>query len=588
MKLFSICLFLLISSSVFPANYPFPQNVKYVYGIKPGSAKHSDALTSYNNYKNNYLREAPSGMKRVLFSDGYSTVSEGIAYGMLLAVYANDQSSFDGLWRYYKYYMNSRGVMHWKINGDGTISGYNGATDAEEDAAMALIVADNQWESGGSINYLSDAITLINNIMQYEVEKPSYVLKPGDSWGGSDHTNPSYFAPAYYRIFYLITGDSQWLNVIDKSYDILSKNAHPTTGLVSDWCNASGAPKNNSVYYYDATRFPWRMANDYLWFGTTQAKDYCVKIANFIKNSGGTYAIGDRYALNGTKLSSFHNNSFVGTFALASMADASFQGQLNDSYLDNVKTYPDGYFSQMLQSISLFMLTGNFYRMPLPVCNSPDLGSDKSLCDAPSYVLSTGLSSTNRNFLWSTGETTPTITTDKKGVYIVRVDSAGCLRSDTVLLLGLDVNLGSDRDIRLEEPYVLDAASSGPGVSYLWSTGEITQTIIIDSAGLYWVQVDSAGCSDRDTVILSYEDTDKIKASPNPTTGKVNILLLDAYAEKAEVEIFTPKGQKAARMEFIIERGDPIVLDLSPYSQGTYYIRVKTIKAVKVVKVYKE
>ena len=29
-----------------------------------------------------------------------STVSEGIAYGMLLAVYADDQPTFDKLWRY--------------------------------------------------------------------------------------------------------------------------------------------------------------------------------------------------------------------------------------------------------------------------------------------------------------------------------------------------------------------------------------------------------------------------------------------------------------------------------------------------------
>ena len=29
-----------------------------------------------------------------------STVSEGIGYGMLLAVYMNDQTLFDGLWKY--------------------------------------------------------------------------------------------------------------------------------------------------------------------------------------------------------------------------------------------------------------------------------------------------------------------------------------------------------------------------------------------------------------------------------------------------------------------------------------------------------
>ena len=596
MKFVIFCLSLCFYSfSAFSGNYPFPQNVAYPYGIKPTNAKHSDAMNSYNLFKSIYLIDAGIGMKRVLFQDGYSTVSEGIAYGMLLAVYADDRTTFDGLWRYYKNYMNNHGVMHWKISGDGTVIGSNGATDAEEDAAMALIVANNQWGSAGTINYLSDVLELIDNMMEYEVKKPSYILKAGDGWGDAqDITNPSYFSPAYYRVYYQLTGDSQWLDVLEKCYEILALNAHPTTGLVSDWCNAAGTPVKGpgqseiSVYFYDATRFPWRMANDYLWFGEPRAKDYCTKIANFVKNGGGTYAIGDRYELNGTKLSSYHNNSFVGTFALTSMVDASFQSQLNASYTDNVNLYPDGYFSQMLKAISLFMLTGNFYRMPLPVCESPDLGSDLSLCSSPSHVLSTGLSTIDRNFLWSTGETTPTITADKVGTYIVQVDSFGCIRKDTIQLLGLQVNLGPDRDIALGEPFLLDAVSSGAGVGYLWNTTEISQTIVVDSAGLYWVQVDSAGCSDRDSVILSYEETDAFVTYPNPTQGKVKILLLDAYAETAEIEIFTYKGQRIAKLDFLVERGDPLIVDLSSYAEGTYYLRVKTAKSVKVTRVSRE
>lgn len=59
---------------------------------------------------------------------------------------------------------------------------------------------------------------MINNMMKYEVEPTTFILKPGDVWGGSDTTNPSYFMPAWYRIFYKFTGDANWLKVVDSCY----------------------------------------------------------------------------------------------------------------------------------------------------------------------------------------------------------------------------------------------------------------------------------------------------------------------------------------------------------------------------------
>lgn len=69
----------------------------------------------------------------------------------------------------------------------------------------------------------------------------------------------------------------------------------------------------------------------------------------------------------------------------------------------------------------------------------------------------------------------------------------------------LAVNLGSDRILPEGDSVILDAGN--PGSSYLWSTGEITQTIIADTSGNYWVKVirgDSAG-SDTVTIHLSYK-----------------------------------------------------------------------------------
>ena len=55
------------------------------------------------------------------------------------------------------------------------------ATDADEDIAFALVMADKQWGSTGSLNYLNLAKTQINNIWLHEITD-SKLAGPGDSW----------------------------------------------------------------------------------------------------------------------------------------------------------------------------------------------------------------------------------------------------------------------------------------------------------------------------------------------------------------------------------------------------------------------
>jgi cyclophilin family peptidyl-prolyl cis-trans isomerase len=76
----------------------------------------------------------------------------------------------------------------------------------------------------------------------------------------------------------------------------------------------------------------------------------------------------------------------------------------------------------------------------------------------------------------------------------------------------LSINLGPDKIIMEGDSAILDAGY--PGSTYLWSTGEVTQTIIADTSGRYWVKVvkgDSTG-SDTINTYLSYKlskiDTD--------------------------------------------------------------------------------
>ncbi len=205
------------------------------------AAADREVRSSYATWKSSYVTSnGAGGFLRVQRpGDGYDTVSEGIAYGMVLAAYLQDKPTFDGLWKYAQSHFDANGLMHWRIDANNTVVGRNAATDAEEDMGLALIVADKTW--GG---YTVDAKGLIGRILQHEVEAGSFVLKPGDVWGGSDRTNPSYFAPAYYKVFEAYTGEAAWTAVANKAYEIIAnvnaKSGAGTTGLQPNWTTCGG------------------------------------------------------------------------------------------------------------------------------------------------------------------------------------------------------------------------------------------------------------------------------------------------------------------------------------------------------------
>ena len=245
LHLLSSLLLLLVWSTSFTQSF---SDEVYPFGNMPSNRSNSDALAVYNDWKSDYVTACSNGRFRVEFDQASQTVSEGIGYGMILSAYANDKTLFDGLWKYYKSFTNQNGVMTWKINGcNGGLLGFNGATDAELDAAIALIVAYDKW-GNGTVNYEQDAKNLIAAIKNHEIEQGSLVLKPGDAFGGSSLTNISYYAPGYYRTYGTFTNDeSFWNGVADKAYEVIEDNLRVNNaagGLVSDWCNANGSPRN--------------------------------------------------------------------------------------------------------------------------------------------------------------------------------------------------------------------------------------------------------------------------------------------------------------------------------------------------------
>ena len=205
--------------------FPFPQNMKYPHGKIIEYADTDMIKDHYKLWKQAWY-QASNGW--VLAPEGTcSTVSEAIAYGMLISVYMDDQDVFKKL--YNTWTSNSAGAnggMNWRIGCNG---GTGTASDADFDAALALVMASKQWNDA---SYLSAGKSLISWIASNDIA--SNKIKPGNQW--NDGFNPSYATTANFQLFQDVAGGS-WSSVISQAYTDLNACQDSKTGLVPDWCD---------------------------------------------------------------------------------------------------------------------------------------------------------------------------------------------------------------------------------------------------------------------------------------------------------------------------------------------------------------
>ncbi len=261
---------------------------------QPAAAGYTGARTiadtvlaaEYATWKATRLQDCGDGTACVPRDEG-DCISEGVAYGMLLAAGNDDRATFDKLWGYFKKNKNANGVMKWQTAACGAAMVEGSATDGELDAAMALYQASCRWGA----SYDADAKALIAAIKATEVTTCSgrLTLKPGDNFGGCDRTNPSYVAPGYFKVFATLTNDTSWTTLANDGYTLLSALQTAKSGLVPDWSNGTGTPNagDEGEYGPDASRTPWRVATDYVWFNEPKAATFLNALATYVDGNGG-------------------------------------------------------------------------------------------------------------------------------------------------------------------------------------------------------------------------------------------------------------------------------------------------------------
>ena len=103
--------------------------------------------------------------------------SEGMSYGMMIAVQLDKKREFDALWNWSNTYMlvtdpknPNVGYFAWSMNTDGTPRATGPAPDGEEYYAMALLFAARRWGNGtGIYNYQQQADRILRLMRHHPV-----------------------------------------------------------------------------------------------------------------------------------------------------------------------------------------------------------------------------------------------------------------------------------------------------------------------------------------------------------------------------------------------------------------------------------
>ncbi|MCB0464482.1 MAG: gliding motility-associated C-terminal domain-containing protein [Aequorivita sp.] len=156
------------------------------------------------------------------------------------------------------------------------------------------------------------------------------------------------------------------------------------------------------------------------------------------------------------------------------------------------------------------------------IVNDPptlDLGPDQILCDGSSFEIIPQITGAGPDitYLWSTGETTSTITVSESGTYTLTITDGPCTVTDSIDITISDpviVDLGADFLSCFDTDTVLTAQVTGnpQNATYEWFlngiliAGEINQTLLITQEGEYSVVVTVDSCIGEDSVIVGLRD----------------------------------------------------------------------------------
>ena len=270
--------------------------------------------------------------------------SEGMSYGMMVAVQLDKQTEFDRIWSWVKNHMAQNcsgdkctGQIAWSVKTSGAKNSTGGAPDGEEYMATALIFAHNRWGDAGKFKYATEAQWVLDlTRTQYFHTNPHLVKFVANS----NTTDPSYILPAFYQVWacFDTANAAFWNTAITDGRAFYHKgtDANGVCPYQSSWDGSNPQAANA-----DSVRCVANLMMDYNFFKVDawQSETYAPKFAAHEKNAGPPSSYCD--ALLGFGLPAADGKAFVDKLWSA-----------------NVPSHD--YWNGVLYMLSLLHVSGNF------------------------------------------------------------------------------------------------------------------------------------------------------------------------------------------------------------------------------------
>jgi endoglucanase len=222
--------------------------------------RQSAALAAADEFLDRYMQ--PSG-RIARLDQGGDTVSEGQAYGMLLAAALGDESRFRRVWDWMDDHLQRNdGLFAWRW-ANGGIADYHAATDADLLAAAALALASRRF---GDDDLRAEARRISDGVLAYEtITFGSQRVLVAGTWAGRWRmVNASYLVTPAMSLLYEILPDHRWATVARTSRLLLGDMMDAAPHLPPDWAvvdvngvNPLPVPSpslQSARYSYDAGR----------------------------------------------------------------------------------------------------------------------------------------------------------------------------------------------------------------------------------------------------------------------------------------------------------------------------------------------
>ncbi len=335
--------------------------------------------------------ELPNNMAIISDVKNHDARTEGMSYGMMIAVQLNKKEVFDRLFRWAKEYMqmkdgNQKGYFAWSVKPDGTGAARGAAADGELYFVTSLIFASNRWGNDTGINYLKEAQYIIDCCMGKDgqprlIDEKSKLIA---FTPGSTYTDPSYHIPAFYEVWAKYANDGRsdyWNECAKAAREYLHKSVHPITGLNPDYNNFDGSMMRPSGgannFRYDSWRVPMNIALDFSWSNADAEwqTEYGNKLQNFLYNQG-IDSFYDQYNVDGTIVTDTmaaggfkelrHTPGFIATSAALSLVTNHSKGRefvdrfWNNRHDPTPSGYKDAYYEGILRLFAAMHLSGRY------------------------------------------------------------------------------------------------------------------------------------------------------------------------------------------------------------------------------------